>query len=219
MTTAFVTGADRGIGFELARQLHARGTTVIAGCLHPSSELESLGVRVEALDVSSSTSVTALARRLGQTSIDLLINNAGIARRSSLDQLDEEHIVAQFLVNSLGTLRTTAALRHLLPEGAKVAIITSRMGSMADNGSGGAYGYRMSKAALNAAGVSLARDLAPREIAVVLLHPGFVRTAMSDGRGTWGPDEAAAKLLARIDELSMDTSGRFVHASGEQLPW
>ena len=219
MPTALVTGADRGIGFELALQLHRRGTTVIAGCLSPSDTLERAGIRVETLDVSSTQSVRALADRLDGVALDLLINNARVAWRSTLDNLAEDNILAQFQVNAMGPLRTTAALRHHLRDGSKVAIVSSRMGSIADNGSGGAYGYRMSKAALNAAGVSLARDLEPRRIAVALLHPGFVRTAMSDGKGTLGPDEAAALLLARIDELTIETTGRFVHANGDALPW
>lgn len=219
MGTAFITGANRGIGLELARQLQARGTTVIAGCEERTAEIQRLGVHIEEIDVRSTESVAAVARRLEGTTLDLIVNNAGIARRSTLESLDEPNILAQFQVNAMGTLRVTAALRGRIKDGGKVAIVTSRMGSMADNGSGGAYGYRMSKAALNAAGVSLARDLAPRNIAVVLLHPGFVRTAMSDGKGTVGPEEAAAGLLARIDALSPETSGRFVHANGEVLPW
>lgn len=219
MPTAIVTGADRGIGFALATALHRRGTAVIAGCLSANDDLEQRGVRVKRLDIASADSVADFADRLRGTPVDLLINNAGIARRSTLDNLDEDNILAQFRVNALGTLRTTASLRSHLRDGAKVGIVTSRMGSMADNSSGGAYGYRMSKAAVNAAGVSLARDLAPRNIAVALLHPGFVRTAMSDGKGTLGPDEAAAGLLARLDALTMETTGRFVHANGDILPW
>jgi NAD(P)-dependent dehydrogenase (short-subunit alcohol dehydrogenase family) len=93
------------------------------------------------------------------------------------------------------------------------------MGSIDDNNSGGMYGYRMSKAAVNIAGVSLARDLAPRGIAVALLHPGFVRTEMTGGRGNVDPPEAARGLIARIDELTLETSGGFWHASGKRLPW
>ncbi len=93
------------------------------------------------------------------------------------------------------------------------------MGSITDNGSGGMYGYRMSKAAANAAGKSLARDLAPRGVAVVILHPGHVQTRMTGGNGDVTPDVAAAGLIARIDELSLERSGRFMHANGEELPW
>lgn len=217
--TVLITGADRGIGFALACRLHESGASVIAGCSSPSASLVELGIRVETLDVSNTESVRALAHRLEGVSLDVLVNNAGVAWRSTLDALAEENILAQFQVNAMGTLRTTAALRHHLRDGAKVAIVSSRMGSMTDNDSGGAYGYRMSKAALNAAGVSLARDLAPRNIAVALIHPGFVRTQMSDGRGHLDPDEAAEGIVARIDDLTMQTTGRFVHINGDVLPW
>jgi len=219
MTTAFITGANRGIGLEIAKQLTARGTTVIAGCRKTSPELDALGVRVETVDVASKDSVAALAQRLDGTTIDLLVHNAGILQRTSLSDINEDSIVAQFQVNSLGPLRTTAALQGHIADGGKVVIVTSRMGSISDNTSGGSYGYRMSKAAVNMAGVSLARDLAPRNIAVGLLHPGWVRTEMTRGTGNWGPDESAAGLIARMDELTMATTGSFVHANGEALPW
>ena len=98
-------------------------------------------------------------------------------------------------------------------------MITSRMGSLSDNTSGGSYGYRMSKAALNAASVSLAQDLAPKQIAVAILHPGWVRTEMTGGNGLCEPSESARGLIARIDELTAETSGSFWHANGERLPW
>ena len=116
-------------------------------------------------------------------------------------------------------LRVTQALRANLREGAKVALITSRMGSIADNSSGGAYGYRMSKAALNAAGKSLAHDLAGRGVSVAILHPGYVKTEMTSNHGSVEPDAAAADLLKRIDELSLATTGTFWHANGSVLPW
>jgi len=122
-------------------------------------------------------------------------------------------------VNALGPLRTVHALLAALQTGAKIALITSRMGSMADNTSGGYYGYRMSKAALNAAGVSLAHDLKARRIAVAILHPGYVRTDMTDRAGMIEPDASARLLLQRIDELTLETSGTFWHANGERLPW
>lgn len=222
MTTTLVTGANRGIGLELCRLLRARGDDVIAACRRSSPELARLGVRVEeGLDVGSDSSVKAFAGRLQNTRIDLLIHNAGILTRESLDPagLDVEAIRKQFEVNALGPLRLTAALLPRLAVRAKIAILTSRMGSMGDNSSGGYYGYRMSKAAVNAAGVSLARDLAPKGIAVVILHPGFVKTEMTAGQGNVAPEDAARDLIARIDALTIETSGKFFHANGEELPW
>ena len=224
MGTYVISGASRGIGLELCRQLKARGDAVIALCRAPSSELQALSVRVEAgVDVTDEAAVRALAERLADVDIDVLINNAGILHREppspSEDALDFDRIRQQFEVNALGPLRLTAALRGRIRGGGKVGIISSRMGSLSDNTSGGAYGYRMSKAAANAAGVSLARDLAAAEIAVALLHPGYVRTDMTGGRGHIDPPEAAAGLLARLDALDLESSGGFWHSNGERLPW
>ncbi len=220
LKTALVTGANRGIGLELCRQLVARGDRVVATCRCASNELTSLGVRVEeGVDVTSDDSVAHLVRRLEGQSLDLVINNAGILTRESLEQLDFDAIRWQFEVNALGPLRISRALASHMGPGSKLAIITSRMGSIGDNTSGGRYGYRMSKVAVNMAGKSLAHDLAEQGIAVALLHPGYVRTDMTQGNGNVEPTEAARGLIARIDALSMETTGSFWHASGEALPW
>lgn len=219
MSTVLITGASRGIGLELARLLHARGDTVIATSRSSSPELDALDVRQERLDVTDQDSVDALAKRLDKERIDTLINNAGVLHGDTLDRLDFDQITQQIQVNTLGPLRVTAALRRRLRTGSKVAIITSRMGSISDNDSGGAYGYRLSKAAVNAVGRSLAIDLGRDGISVVLLHPGFVRTDMTGGRGNWDAPDAAAALIERIDELNADNAGRFLHANGEPLPW
>ena len=220
MTTTVVTGGNRGIGLELCRQASARGDTVYALCRVSSKELESLPVRIiDGVDVSEDQSVQQLPSRLNGVEIDILINNAGILSRQSLDKLDLDAIRHQFEVNSLGPLKVTGSLLGNLKPGAKVAIVTSRMGSIADNTSGSHYGYRMSKAAVNMAGVSLACDLESRNIAVVLLHPGYVSTDMTGHAGSVQPNESAQGLLARIDELTMATSGSFKHMNGETLPW
>ena len=220
MATALVTGANRGIGLALCRLLRQRGDTVIGVCRHTSPALETLGARVVAdVDVTSDASVGKLARELAGTRLDLLILNAGILRESGLDDLDLDDVHAQLEVNAVGPLRIAHALHPNLASGSKVALITSRMGSMGDNGSGGYYGYRMSKAALNAAGVSLAVDLRPRGVAVAILHPGFVRTEMPGGTGNVEAIDAAKMLLARIDALTLKTSGHFLHANGDPLPW
>ncbi|MFT7624791.1 MAG: NAD(P)-dependent dehydrogenase (short-subunit alcohol dehydrogenase family) [Myxococcota bacterium] len=192
----------------------------MACCRRSSDALDGLGVRViPDVDVSDDASVAALAERLDGQSLDLLINNAGILEMTSLEGLDLDSCRRQFEVNSLGPLRVTHALLPNLQPDSKVAIITSRMGSIADNTSGGAYGYRMSKAAVNAAGKSLALDLAPRQIAVTVLHPGWVRTEMTRNSGLMDAHESAAGLLARIDELTLETTGRFRHMNGDPLPW
>jgi NAD(P)-dependent dehydrogenase (short-subunit alcohol dehydrogenase family) len=220
MTTSLVTGANRGIGLELCRQLAARGDRVLAACRNSSPALDALQVEVLAgVDVADDASVATLAHRLAGTPLDLLVNNAGVYAHTALDHLDLAAIRRQFEVNAVGPLRVTAALLPLLHERSKVAIITSRMGSIGDNGSGGEYGYRMSKAAVNAAGMSLARDLRPRGIAVAIIHPGMVDTDMGSPRGI-PPAESVRGILARVDALTLERSGAFWHATtGEVLPW
>jgi len=224
MPTSLITGANRGIGLELTRALASRGDTVIAACRKTSAELDELGVRVEAgIDVADAASVAKLATRLADVELDLLVNNAGILRTDRLEPLEPEAIRQQFEVNALGPLRVTAALLPRLRRGAKLVLVTSRMGSIGDNTSGGRYGYRMSKAALNMAGVSLAHDLKPRGIAVAIVHPGMVATDMTaglhDAASMQRADDTAEKLVARIDQLSMENTGTFWHANGEVLPW
>ena len=220
MATALVTGANRGIGLELARQLRERGDTVIAACRSASDELRSLDVEVvEEVDVTSDDAVAHLAHAVGDRTVDVLVNNAGVLSKETLDDLDFDRIRRQFEVNSLGPLRVTSALLPKMSRGSKVAIITSRMGSIDDNGSGGSYGYRMSKTAVNMAGVSLARDLEDQGVAVAILHPGFVRTDMTGHEGFLDPAESASGLISRIDELTLETSGGFWHSNGERLPW
>jgi NAD(P)-dependent dehydrogenase (short-subunit alcohol dehydrogenase family) len=215
-----VTGANRGIGLALCQQLAERGDQVIGACRTSSGQLDQLGVRVEeGVDVSSEDSIGSLVRRLEGQPIDVLINNAGILTRESLQSMDFSAMRLQFEVNALGPLRVSHALLPNLGPGAKVAIVTSRMGSLGDNASGGRYGYRMSKAAVNMAGVSLARDLEERGIAVALVHPGYVRTQMTRNNGIIDPPEAASGIIARIDELNMASTGSFWHSNGELLPW
>ena len=193
---------------------------MIAVCRKSSPELEALGVRVEAgVDVTSDDAVSGLARRLTGVALDEIICNAGILREDGLDDGAYSEIRAQMEVNAIAPVRVVAALRRNVRRGGKIALITSRMGSIGDNGSGGYYGYRMSKAALNAAGVSLARDLKSSGIAVAILHPGFVRTQMTEGSGNIDPEEAAAQLVDRLEALSLETTGTFWHANGQVLPW
>lgn len=223
MATILVTGANRGIGLAMCEHYAARGDQVIAVCRQSSEALARTGARVEAgIDVTDERALAALAQRLGDTTIDVLVLNAGVLARESLGQIDAagfDDMRRQFEVNALGPLRVAQALLGQLQGGAKIGIVTSRMGSMADNGSGGYYGYRASKAAVNAIGRSLAMDLQPRGVAVFLLHPGYVATDMVGGSGDVTPAQSAAQLVARLDELGMEQTGTFHHANGSVLPW
>ncbi len=219
MGTYLVTGTNRGIGLAMCQLLKERGERAIAVCRHPSDELKQLGIRVEAgIDITKDESVAELVERLQGTSLDVLINNAGRLEKNRLDELDFDSIRRQFEVNALGMLRVTRALLPNLGAGSKIAIITSRMGSIGDNTSGNSYGYRMSKVALSMAGKSLSIDLKPRQIAVGILHPGLVATRMTNFSGM-SPTEAASALLQRIEELNLDNTGTFWHSNGEVLPW
>ncbi|MBB1061496.1 SDR family oxidoreductase [Marilutibacter spongiae] len=223
MSVVLITGANRGIGLALVQRYLARGDEVIAACRQSSDALEATTARIErGIDIGSDAALAALAARLEDVRVDVLLCNAGVLEREAFGDIDAdafEGMRRQFEVNALGPLRTVQALRGLLGEGSRVGIITSRMGSMADNGSGGYYGYRASKAAVNAIGRSLAMDLKPRGIGVFLLHPGFVSTDMVGNAGEISPAESAAQLVDRLDGLTLEQTGTFWHANGQSLPW
>ncbi|ACE83165.1 SDR family oxidoreductase [Cellvibrio japonicus] len=220
MQTVLITGANRGIGLALCQTYLNKGWHVIGVCRTSTPELAQSGAEViSGIDVTDAKALAQLTTALGQRQLNLVINNAGILRREALGQLDAASITGQFLVNALAPLKVTEALLDHLAPSAKVAFITSRMGSIADNSSGGYYGYRMSKAALNAGAMSLARDLQPRGIAVAILHPGYVQTAMVNFGGDISAHESAQRLSQRIDDLNLDNSGGFWHSNGERLPW
>lgn len=223
MSTVLISGANRGIGLRLTQHWMARGDRVIAVCRTSSEALDASGAQVEAgVDVTNPDDLHALAQRLGDTRVDVLVCNAGILLDEGdgpIDAAGYDAMRRQFEVNALGPLRLVQALRGNLGPGAKVGIITSRMGSVADNGSGGHYGYRASKAAVNAIGKSLAVDLRAEGIAVFLLHPGYVATDMTGHRGETTPEESAASLVERLDSLTLAQTGSFWHANGAPLPW
>lgn len=223
--TIVITGANRGIGYAMAKICQQRGDSVYALCRQSSAQLDALGVNVVAqVDIATQAGIDTAVSALSSINIDLLINNAGILRDEQLSDLNQETIIEQFNVNALAPLCLSHALLGNLSADSKIGLITSRMGSITDNTSGGRYGYRMSKAALNIAAVSLARDLSAENIAVGIYHPGYVQTEMvnSDGvlnNGDISADVAAQRLIALMDNLTMADSGVFKHSNGETLPW
>ena len=219
MATVLITGGNRGIGLQLCTQYSTRGDDVIAVVRSSNPDLDALAVRViTGVDVGDGACMSVLKDAIGDQGIDILLNNAGILRGDSLESLDYEAMEEQFRINTLGPLRVTEALLPNLGSGSKLAIVSSRVGSIEDNTSGGYYGYRASKTAVNQIGTNLKHDLAPRGISVALLHPGLVATEMTGGQGIT-PKESADGLIKRIDDLNSENSGGFWHAEGYPLPW
>lgn len=215
-----ITGANRGVGLALAEHYQQEGWRVIGVCRQTSDELERVADKViEGIDVTQDDDIARLSAALAGHTIDLLINNAGLLLDDVLGDIEIDSLRQQMEINAYAPLRVSEALLPLMKKGSKIANITSRMGSLADNDSGGRYGYRASKAALNAFGKSLAIDLKPRGIAVAQLHPGYVKTRMVKFGGHISPQESATGIAACIKALNLESSGGFWHSNGEQLPW
>lgn len=226
-----VTGANRGLGFEFTSRLIARGDTVLATCrdLSAATELRSLAegaqgrLKVIEMDVATPEGSRALADALGGQALDVLINNAGHFSRDGgpFEHLNFDGVLHDFAINAMGALRVTQAALPALRRGnsKKIAVISSKMGSIADNTSGGSYAYRMSKAAANMAVKSLANDLRGEGFTVITMHPGWVLTDMGGPRALIGPEESISGLLNVIDHAGLEQSGRFWDFRGNELPW
>ena len=224
MKTIVVTGANRGLGLEFARQFSASGDRVIATARHPedAQELRALDVRVEPLDVSDPSSVRAFAAKIAGEPVDMLINNAGKGGgRSSFEQTDWADVAAFFEANSIGPMRVAQALLPNLRLNKRrlIASVTSRMGSIDDNSSGGAYGYRASKAALNMFNKSLSIDLATEGFTCLVLHPGWVRTDMGGAGSPLEARDSVADMVKIVNGATSADSGRFIDHDGATLPW
>jgi NAD(P)-dependent dehydrogenase (short-subunit alcohol dehydrogenase family) len=226
----FITGANRGIGLELTRQYLAAGEKVFASARDPS--IESLSrlterypdnLKIVMLDVTDESNIQNVAGSLEGTSIDLLINNAGLfhSKHEDFSSLNPDIWIEEFRVNSIAPFLVTRALKSNLANAnsSVVGMISSKMGSMGDNQSGGSYSYRSSKAALNAVSVSLANDLSDLGISVVALHPGWVQTDMGGPNGLIDVETSATGLKAILDKAGKAESGKFYDYSGKQLPW
>ncbi|HTL49671.1 MAG TPA: SDR family oxidoreductase [Steroidobacteraceae bacterium] len=226
-----ITGANRGLGLEFARQYAADGWQVYAGCRAPGDAKDlrkiagSNGGRVHllALDVSDTTSVRSAADALGGEAIDVLVNNAGVGgpRNERLGRLDYAAWERVLDVNTLGPMRVIEALADNVAKSRerKIVTITSGMGSIADNTSGGSYAYRTSKAAVNMAVKSLSLDLAPRGIVCIVMNPGWVRTDMGGPRGTLAPADSIKAMREVIAGLKPGDTGKFFNYNGKTYPW
>jgi len=223
-STVIITGANRGIGLEYARQFAAKGYKVIgtARDLTDAKELSAVADRVEQLDVADPASVAALAQRLKGVSIDVLVNNAGMFDREdvSLDRVDFAAMEQTLAVNTLGPLRVTQALMPNLRAGKRRIIVnmSSELGSI-EHSNGRWYAYRTSKAALNQVTKTMSVELAPEGFICVVLHPGWVRTDMGGAAATYSPQESVAGLVAVIEKLGPSDNGRFYDFKGTAIPW
>lgn len=220
MKNVVITGANRGIGLALTQLFKFQGDNVYALCRKSSDALLALNVNViTEVDVAQPLGVQTMVEALKDINIDILVCNAGILRDEQLGNINPSTIREQFEVNALAPVLAVEALFKQIPAGGKIAMITSRMGSITDNTSGGRYGYRMSKAALNAAAMSLANDLKVNDIAVGIFHPGYVQTDMVNHSGDISANECGQRLVELINKLSIKDSGVFRHSNGEVLPW
>lgn len=213
-----IIGANRGIGLALVEKYLAEGFQVTATCRESSRELnQTKATIIEGIDVTNETSFQRLAAEID--AIDIMIHSAGVLLGDRIERINLENIQKQFEVNTLAPLKSVLALKDKVKPGGKIGLMTSRMGSIADNTSGGQYGYRVSKAGLNAIGKSLAEDLRDENKAVFLLHPGYVRTEMTGGSGLIDPPESAEGLYQIMASKTLQQTGSFWHTNGEQLPW
>lgn len=219
-----LTGANRGIGLEFARQLAARGDRVLATCRDPEGapELRALDVHVEQLDVADAGQIARVVALYEDRPLDLLLNNAGVGvRHRALGEIDFAEMEQFYRINTIAPLRLAEGLLPSLRRGSDRLIVslTSRMGSIRDNTSGGSYAYRASKAALNMVTRSLARDLEDENFRCAVLHPGWVQTSMGGDAAPVTVEQSVSGMLRVIDSLDADGNGGFFDYTGEELPW
>lgn len=230
MNTLLVTGSNRGIGLEIVRQYAQLGWRIHACCRQPNNaqELQSLAknnsaIQIHPLDISDETQIAALADELKDSSIDLLFNNAGIygQQNASFGNTDSQQWLDCFYINCIAQLKMCEAFVEQVARSQHktIASMSSKMGSMADNGSGGSYVYRSSKAALNAAMKSVSIDLKPRGIKVAILHPGWVLTDMGGPHAEISTAESVQQMRTTLEKLTLDTSGSFFEIDGSIIPW
>jgi NAD(P)-dependent dehydrogenase (short-subunit alcohol dehydrogenase family) len=222
MPTILITGANRGLGLEFARQYAADGWRVLATVRDPmkGKPASDAGAEVYVCDVSDPAGVTRLSSSLSGTSIDILLNNAGVyGERQSFGDVDPDEFLRVMRVNALAPLKLAEAFADRMTGRKLIASVSSKMGSIAENSSGGFYSYRASKAALDMITKSLALDLASRGITAVALSPGWVRTDMGGPSAPLDAATAVAGMKAVLDQATIADSGRFLHYDGTEVAW
>lgn len=222
--TVLITGASRGLGLEFVRQLRARGDNVLAACRGaPPSAVDALGAEFLPLDAAGDASIDALGRRLASRPIDVLINNAGVSSEAkTIAALSGAELSRVFQINAFAPILLARALLPSLRagRGRTVFNLSSQLASLANNTSGGSsYAYRASKAALNMLNLQLAHELRPEGICCVAVHPGWVRTDMGGPQAPLSPEQSVSSMLATLDRVAPDWSGRFINHDGTALPW
>jgi NAD(P)-dependent dehydrogenase (short-subunit alcohol dehydrogenase family) len=224
MATYLITGANRGLGLEFARQLAQKNHTILGTAREPAKALDLARVahQVIPLDVADAVSIAALRDHVKDRPIDVLINNAGVSSDSkSIETLNPAELDRVFRINAFGPLLVAKALLSNLKAAERKLIfnITSQLGSIANNKGGSSYGYRGSKAALNMLTRSLANELRPAGFTCIVAHPGWVQTDMGGPNATLTPEESVKGLLALADRLKPDDTGKFFNYDGGELPW
>lgn len=223
MPTVLITGASRGIGLGLARHYAAAGWQVLACCRNPDAVDAPDGVELIALDVADDSQIAALADALAGRPIDLLINNAGVygPRDAVVGNVKSEDWLAVLRINTVAPLMVTQALLPNIRagDGKIIAIVSSKVGSIADNSSGNSYIYRSSKTAVNQVAKSLSIDLEGAGITAVALHPGWVRTDMGGPNALISTETSVQGLTTLLDRLTPGDSGKFFNYDGAEIPW
>lgn len=216
-----ITGASRGIGYQLAKQLSAKGHMIYAVVRTVTDELKALKniTIIEGLDLEDLTTIDHIVENSNLPQLNWVIMNAGMMLETPLKDLDIESVQKQLQVNSIAPLYFVQKLLPRMKDGTKIGIVSSQMGSIGDSTSGGYYGYRMSKAALNMAGNCLAHDLKNSGIIVSIMHPGYVKTRLTDFMGNMDAELSALRLISVMEKASIMTSGTFWSYQGTIIPW
>jgi len=223
MKSVVITGANRGIGLELCKQFLSNGDQVYAtyrSSLGGLEEIESPHLSTFKLDVRSAMDIEAFASSI-EGSVDILINNAGVAdgRWQSISEIDMQHAMEVIEVNSIAPVLVTQKFESKLNNGSKIVMMSSLMGSISDCMSGRSYAYRASKTALNMFSIAMKNELTSQGISILIMHPGWVETDMGGPHAPLSVEESVQGIIQRIDEQTLEMTGRYVQFDGTPIEW